>query len=88
MMGVEEDKKVKRGYNLLVTGGSPPQLAGSLRINHSKIILYKATETIERLLRKNKIPFLEYEKVEIKNPRAKNLNVNLPEKLTLIYQPS
>ena len=84
---VREDKGVPGKYILTIHNGEQDLDSQSVRVVSGMIIAGKAKSTIENILREAGVGFKEYSNVEIPNPNATPLRLQLPEKPQLVYSP-
>jgi hypothetical protein len=89
-IGIEvcEIKSVPGKYVLIIHNGEQDLERASVRVSNGKIISGKATEKLEAMLKERKIAFELYERISIEDPNALKLDLKLPEKPNLVYNPN
>ena len=86
-IAIRRDNKISGKYIIIRHNAEQDLDSKSVRFINGKIIVDGAVSTIESMLRTNKIAFEEYSKVEIPDPNARTLDIELPQKAELIYTP-
>ena len=84
-LDVKKDKEVPGKYIIEKHRGTITDDTFSVRVVDRNILAGNFAGRITRVLRGNKIPFQEYENVEIPNPNAIDLQINLNRKPTATY---
>ena len=86
--GVTVEATEREGfYRILWKQGEQEINGWPTRIWNGSFIARNATGILEGLLRRSRVPFQEYERVEIEDPRVEELNLSLPDEPQLIYRP-
>ena len=86
--GVTVEATKKEGFYRIIWKYGEQEINGwPTRIWNGSFIARNATGILEGLLRRSRVAFQEYERIEIEDPRVEELNFSLPEEPQLIYQP-
>jgi len=60
----------------------------TVRVYNRYLLVTSARTIVESLLRDKKIPFREYEDIDIKHPNARTLDLRLPSEPNIEYRPT
>ena len=86
--GVTVEATKREGFYRIIWKHGEQEIDGwPTRIWNGNFIARNATVILEGLLRRSRIPFQEYEGIEIEDPRVEELNLSLPKEPQLIYRP-
>ena len=86
-LDIKEIKEIPGLYKLEYHRGTITDKAKIIRIYNQKFITKTLVDFTENILRKNKIQYNLYENIEIEDPKAKELTLNLPETSIVDYIP-
>ncbi len=84
-LDIKKDEKIEGKYILEKHRGTITDTTYSIRIINGKIISGQAS--VEDILRSKNIAFKRYDNINMENPNSQNLELELPEKANLIYNP-
>jgi len=86
--GVTVEASNRQGFYRIMWKYGEQEIDGwPTRIWNGSFIARNATGILEGLLRRSRVAFQEYERVEIEDPRLEELNLSLPDEPQLIYKP-